>query len=40
MSVVEDYSHPLASMGIKGPRIAVQVQHPGRDVSEPFAFAL
>ncbi|KAI0695354.1 hypothetical protein C8T65DRAFT_833189 [Cerioporus squamosus] len=38
VSVVEDLSHPLASMGIKGQRIIVRVEHPGRDVNKPFAF--
>ncbi len=38
VSVVEDASHPLASMGIKGQRIAVRVEHPGRDVNKSFAF--
>ncbi|KAI1793458.1 hypothetical protein LXA43DRAFT_885541 [Ganoderma leucocontextum] len=28
---VTDFSHPLGTMGIKGQRIAVHVEHPGRD---------
>ncbi|PIL25201.1 hypothetical protein GSI_13090 [Ganoderma sinense ZZ0214-1] len=31
VSAVTDFSHPLGRMGIEGQKIAVRVEHPGRD---------
>ncbi|KAI0741681.1 hypothetical protein C8Q80DRAFT_1274072 [Daedaleopsis nitida] len=33
---VADSSHPLARKGMKGQRVTVQVEHPGKDVSRDF----